>query len=221
LKKLIDNIIRSKRRTIALVITKDATLEVRAPLNVSFNLIEKFIAKKRSWIEKKKDLVNKNRIHTLPKEFVNGERFMCEGNTYKLQLTDCEDIYLSEVLHFPKKLLPQAKQYLTCWYKNRALKKVVERANYYTNITKLQYKTIKITNAKNSWGSCSSKGSLNINWKLIMAMPNVLDYVIVHELIHLVERNHSKLFWSKVRLIVPNYKEQEEWLKKNGNTLAL
>ena len=221
MKNLIDKIIRSKRRTIALVINKDATLEVRAPLNVSFDLIEEFVTKKRSWIEKKKDLVNKNRAHTLPKEFVDGERFMYEGNTYKLQLTDGEDVYLSEVLHFPKKLLPQAKQYLTYWYKNRALKKVIERANYYTNITKLQYKNIKITNAKNSWGSCSSKGSLNINWRLIMATPNVLDYIIVHELIHLVERNHSKLFWNKVRLIIPNYKEQKEWLKKNGGALML
>jgi len=218
---LIDKIIRSKRRTIALVITKDATLEVRAPFNASLGIIEKFVAEKRSWIEKKKAFVNKNRTNVLPKNFVDGEEFIFAGNIYKLQCGNCDAISISSALHLPQKLLPQAKQHLTIWYKNQALKKIIERANHYANITQLKYKAIKLTSAKRSWGSCSHKGSLRINWRLVMAPLNILDYVVVHELIHLVEKNHSKQFWHRVQTILPNYKEQKNWLKLNGNTLTL
>lgn len=218
---LIGNIIRSKRRTLALVITKDATLEIRAPLNISLDTIKKFVAKKKSWIEKKKELVNKKRSLILPKEFVDGEEFMYEGSTYRLRINDGKQIDISDVLHFPKKLLPEAKQHLIYWYKKVALTKIIARVNHYANITQLQYSAIKISNAKGSWGSCSPRGSLNINWKLIMAPPEILDYVVVHELVHLVERNHSKRFWGKVQKFFPSYKEQENWLKQNGNTLVL
>jgi len=202
-----------------LVITKEAALEVRAPLNISLERIRKFVDKKRSWIEKKKDIVNKSRV--LPKRFIDGEEFVFEGNLYKLQSSDCEDIEISNVLHLPKKFLPQAKRHLTFWYKDKALGKIIERINYYAAITQLQYNGVKITNAERSWGSCSTKGSINISWRLIMAPPSILDYVIVHELVHLVERNHSKSFWDRLQKILPDYKENEIWLKKNGNTLVL
>src|SRR3990170_5049178 len=99
-------IIRSKRHTLALVITKDATLEVRAPLKLSLDFIEKFVNKKRSWIEKKKALVSNKRDRAQPKKFVDGEEFMYEGEVYRLQIGDCESINLSSVLFFPKKFLP-------------------------------------------------------------------------------------------------------------------
>ena len=218
---LIDKIVRSNRRTVSLVITKDAALEVRAPFNVSLDVIKKFAAKKRDWIEQKKELVNKLRACVLTKQFVDGEEFMYEGNSYKLQSSDCEIISVSSVLHFPKKFLPEAKQYLIAWYKTQAFAKIVERVNYYANNTQLKYKAVKLTSAERSWGSCSHKGSLNINWRLIMAPPNILDYIIVHELVHLVEKNHSKRFWDRVQAILPDYKEQESWLKQKGNTLIL
>ena len=214
-------IIRSKRRTLALVITKDATLEVRAPLKLSLDFIEKFVNKKRSWIEKKKALVSNKRDRTQPKKFVDGEEFMYEGEVYRLQIGDCESINLSSVLFFPKKFLPQAKHHLTIWYKNKALKKIIERVNHYADKAQLQYKAIKITSAGRSWGSCSAKGSLNINWRLLMAPPIILDYIVVHELVHLVERNHSKQFWNKVQKILPDYKEHEVWIKQNGDALML
>jgi predicted metal-dependent hydrolase len=219
--KQIDKIIRSKRRTIALVITKDATLEVRAPLRAPLELIKQFVAKKRSWIEKKIDLMSKRRKRILPKEFVDGEEFMYEGNIFKLQAGDCKEISMFDVLYFPRKFLPQAKRHLTIWYKNRALEKIVERVKHYASITQLQYKSIKITNAKRRWGSCSAKGSLNISWRLIMARPDILDYVVVHELVHLVEMNHSRSFWNKVQKILPDYKRHRDWLKQNGDSLVL
>jgi len=214
-------IIRSKRRSIALVVNKDACLEVRAPLKVSLKSIEEFIDKNRTWIEEKKDFVNKNRHRTFPKKFVDGEHAMYEGSSYKIQIIDCEEIDISDFLYFPKKFLPQANQRLIIWYKYRAIKKITERVNYFASMNQLQYKVVRITSAEGIWGSCNAKGSLSVNWRLIMAPPDILDYIVVHELTHLIVRNHSKLFWSKVAEIMPDYKTHETWLKKNGSILML
>lgn len=219
---LAGTIIRSKRRTIALIITEDATLEIRAPFRTSLATIQEFVAKKRSWIEQKKDLIKKRRACILPKKFADDENFLYEGRPYRLQSADIEYITLSsDALYFPRRLLPHAKHYLLLWYKKVALEKIIERTSYYAEIARLQYKVVKITNAKSSWGSCSAKGSLNINWRLIMAPSEILDYVVVHELVHLVERNHSKSFWYKVQVILPNYKEYENWLKHHGVMLLV
>lgn len=217
---LIDKIVRSNRRSVSLVITKEASLEVRAPFNVPLEIIQGFINKKRSWIERNKESVRKLRASVVTKQFVDGEEFLYEGSNYQLQSSVCEAISISDVLHFPKKFLPEAKLHLIAWYKIQASKKIIERVNHYANNTGLKYKAIKLTNAKRSWGSCSHKGSLNINWRLVMAPPAILDYIIVHELVHLVEKNHSKQFWDRVQAILPNYEEQERWLKQKGNMLT-
>jgi len=217
----IDKLIRSNRRSVSLIITKDANLEVRAPFNVSLDIITEFVTKKKSWIEKKKAQIINLRAQALPQVFADGKEFIYAGNRYKLQVSDCEAIHLSDVLHFPKSFLPEIKQHVIAWYKTQSLKKIIERANYYATLTQLKYKYIKLSNATKSWGYCDHKESLHINWRLIIAPPDILDYVIVHELVHLAERNHSKRFWDKVQATLPNYKEHKNWLRQKGNMLML
>jgi len=105
------------------------------------------------------------------------------------------------------------------WYKERAYEKISERVQWYALKNGFQYNKIKITQAQKRWGSCSSKGNLNFSWRLIMAPLPVVDYVVVHELAHLVEKNHSKAFWSKVKMLMTDYQKQQEWLKRNGHLL--
>ena len=107
------------------------------------------------------------------------------------------------------------------WYKEQAFEKITESANHYSQISGWKYKTINITSAQGRWGSCSSSGSINFSWKLIMAPFDVVEYVVVHELAHITEKNHSARFWNKVKSILPNYKTQEKWLKENGKKLTL
>ena len=83
------------------------------------------------------------------------------------------------------------------------------------------YNKIYIRDQKTRWGSCSSKGNLNFNWRLIMAPLFIMDYIVVHELAHLVHPNHSRDFWKLVKKIVPDYKEKKEWLKIYGNSLSI
>lgn len=102
-----------------------------------------------------------------------------------------------------------AKQYFPC------------RTAYYAELLGVSYGKITIRDQKTRWGSCSAKGNLNFNWRLMLAPPRVLDYVVVHELCHRREMNHSKAFWNTVETILPDYKELRKWLRDNGNSLIL
>ena len=100
-----------------------------------------------------------------------------------------------------------------------ALKVIPERVEYFAKVIGVTYGKITIRNQKTRWGSCSSKGNLNFNCLLMMAPPEVLDYVVVHELCHRKQMNHSKAFWLEVEKVLPNYKEVRKWLKEEGSQM--
>lgn len=102
---------------------------------------------------------------------------------------------------------------------NKALKYIPERVAYFSKIIGVTYGRITIRNQKTRWGSCSSKGNLNFNCLLMLTPPEVIDYVVVHELCHRKEMNHSGAFWSEVEKVIPDYKEQVKWLKENGGQI--
>ena len=120
-----------------------------------------------------------------------------------------------------KEYLPIAKEIFVNWYKERAHEKISERVRMYSSMRGFSYNKINITNAKKRWASCSHKRNLNFSWRLIMAPLPVIDYVVVHELVHLEEKNHSKNFWNKVKMLIPDYQKHKEWLKKNGHLLRI
>ena len=111
--------------------------------------------------------------------------------------------------------------YLEKQYKKAANDYFTKRVEYYIEKTGGTYTHISIRDQKTRWGSCSNSGTLSFNWRLMLAPPRVLDYVVVHELCHLTYMNHSKDFWNKVSQIMPDYKMYRDWLKKNGSTLTL
>ena len=99
--------------------------------------------------------------------------------------------------------------------------RIAERTAYYAGIIGVTYGRITIRDQKTRWGSCSSQGNLNFTWKLVLAPPEVLDYVVVHELCHRIEMNHSAAFWRQVVRVLPDYQQQRGWLKENGWLLKL
>ena len=104
---------------------------------------------------------------------------------------------------------------------DRALRYIPERVAYFAEVMGVTYGRITIRNQKTRWGSCSSKGNLNFNCLLMLTPPEVIDYVIVHELCHRKEMNHSKAFWSEVEKVLPDYKKSAEWLKNEGSLIML
>ena len=102
---------------------------------------------------------------------------------------------------------------------DEALKVIPERVEYFAKVIGVTYGKITVRNQKTRWGSCSSKGNLNFNCLLMLAPPEVLDYVVVHELCHRKQMNHSKAFWSEVEKVFPDYKEARKWLKEDGSQM--
>lgn len=114
-----------------------------------------------------------------------------------------------------------AKRYLTSWLKQEARKLILQRVHNLSKLAGLHFHTMTIIEATSIWGSCSSQRNLHFNWRLIMAPPPVIDYVIAHELAHIVEMNHSRQFWETVRKMFPLYRQYRTWLKRYGDKLRI
>ncbi|WP_041082632.1 M48 family metallopeptidase [Thermotoga profunda] len=219
----IDKIIRSDRKTIAIQIKDDATLIVKAPFGVSEDIIQKVVIKHKNWIERRIKEILERDPKTLNKEFVNGEGFLYLGRYYKLYIVDKQDISLvfNNGFYLSKDYLPKAREIFINWYKKKAFDKISERVEIYAKKRGFIYSKIRISDAKTRWASCSSKGTLSFSWRLIMAPLSVIDYVVIHELVHLEEKNHKRNFWIKVKMLMPDYEKYKDWLKQNGYLLKL
>jgi len=216
----IDKLIRSRRRTIGLTITSDARLVVRAPHSTPAHEIERLISKKQRWINQKQEFFRKRPLHT-PKQFIEGEEFLFLGESYPLHITQNlpKAVVLDSALMISQAVLKNAADHIRHWYEQQALEYISQRAAYYAELAGLAYRSVKVNNAKGRWGSCGHKDTLNFTWRLIMAPPRVIDYVVVHELMHLKQKNHSRKFWDEVKIIISDYQQDEQWLKDHSHHL--
>jgi len=219
----ISKIVRSRRRTVALVITPEAELIVRAPLRVPLFYIKGLVGKKEAWIRKKMSELS-GRAKSRPKAFVADEEFLYLGRSYKLHIVAdaATGVEIREqFLCLSAGVLPGAREAIIGWYKAEARRAIAERCELYAKIAGCAPSSVKITGARKRWGSCGPKGTLNFSWRLIMAPREVVDYVVVHELAHIGQLDHSPAYWSKVRGILPDYRVQEKWLKDNATLLDI
>ena len=211
-------IIKSKRRTLSLSINENAELIVRAPNQISNKRIKEFIIEKSKWINKNKNLMQ-SRINEMNDSDSN---YLFLGNIYPL----------IKVNENPNKIDFNGTEFITSienqdkfkaslksWYKIKFKEIAIPRLNYFSDKYNLKINQVRFKNQKTLWGSCSSKNNINLNYLLVMAPMIVIDYVIIHELVHTVHKNHSENFWNAVEAIMPDYKKAKKWLNKNGYKL--
>jgi predicted metal-dependent hydrolase len=220
-------LIKSKRRrkTISLHIREGGEIVIRAPHKASKREIEEFIREREAWVVEKLT-EEKERRKELQKAFVPGEKFLYLGEWYPLEIdeSDHEDLPLklsfgNFVLH--RVHVDEARVLFIEWYKREAREKIEGRVRYYSDRFHLFPKGTKITGAKSRWGSCSRDNRLSFSWRIIMAPLRIIDYILVHELVHIKEKNHSWNFWAALEKILPDYRERRVWLRKNGHRLWL
>ncbi|MBI5872979.1 MAG: M48 family metallopeptidase [Candidatus Omnitrophica bacterium] len=219
----IDKIIRSKRRTLGLQITHDASLVIRAPKRMPLYFIEKIVREKSSWIKKRQKIAAERAVRLTPKQFVEGEEFLYLGSAWRLSIVDNNPapLLFDQGFHLSKNHLARARETFIYWYKKEAAAKIKERLDLHSSLSGLKYNKFNITGAQKRWGSCTPANNLNFSWRLIMAPPEVIDYVVTHELAHLAQRNHSRHFWKKVSDLFPKFKECRAWLRKNEHILSV
>jgi predicted metal-dependent hydrolase len=219
----IDHLIHSRRRTIALIVQRDGSLTVRAPLRMPDEQILEFVRSHAGWIQKKQAQVKA--VPSFPKkQFVNGESFLYLGNEYPLSLVAVQKqglIFTNSQFRMKLSSPARARGFFIRWYKLQALKVFSERVAHYSHQNGFRFQKIRIASARTRWGSCSPIGSLSFTWRLVLAPLDVIDYVVVHELAHTQIPNHSKKFWTRVAEVMPDYKKRLGWLKKNGRFLTL
>ncbi|MDD4013503.1 MAG: SprT family zinc-dependent metalloprotease [Candidatus Omnitrophica bacterium] len=216
---LIHTIVRSRRRTLALEIVSDARLIVRAPHRASLDDIRRAVRKKLPWILEKQRLARERAEKFPQKEFIAGETFMFLGEPFKLSIkNDLPQalVFNGSGFYLRERDKGSARKLFTEWYSRRAFEIIDQRVRYYAGRHGLEFSGIRISNARKRWGSCGAKGKLSFSWRIVMAPMNVVDYVVVHELAHLVEKNHRSGFWAKVRGMLPEYRLAKAWLKREG-----
>jgi predicted metal-dependent hydrolase len=174
-------VIRSARKTLALQVTRDMRVVVRAPFWVSGKEIERFVSEKSAWISEKL-----------------AQMSLCAEKT-----KDAPKFTKGEIADMTKK----AREVIT------------ERLSFFAVRMGVKYGKVTVRHQTSRYGSCSSKGNLSFNCVLVLCPDWILDYVVVHELCHLKQMNHSAAFWAEVGALMPNYREAREWLKQNGGVL--
>jgi predicted metal-dependent hydrolase len=217
-----DRIIRTRRRTISLEITKDAALVVRAPLRTPDTYIKNLIEEKRAWIEKKMADI-RSRPAPQERRFARGGEFLFLGKFYSLETIAGSDagISLGDRFYVGEERLPEVCGLLKGWYVEKAAEIMPVRVAGFAAILDYRPKKIRISDTRRRWASCSTSGTLSFCWRLVLAPPEVIDYVIVHELVHMRQPDHSNLFWEKVRRAMPDYERHRDWLRKNERMLDL
>jgi len=214
-------IIRSRRKTIAIIIDRDGALTIRAPYGAPQSIIDEFVQSKSAWIRSTQ--LKQRRLSSPAHHYENGEAFLFLGKTYLLTLVSGR----APALRFDDGFLLNVAQkaaapsLFTAWYQSQARRYFADRLAILAGAHGFHFQKMRLSSARTRWGSCSNRKTISITWRLIMAPPEVIDYVLVHELVHLEIPNHSKAFWKRVGALQPGYLTLRRWLKENGTTLDL
>ncbi|MDA1067667.1 MAG: SprT family zinc-dependent metalloprotease [Verrucomicrobia bacterium] len=217
-------VVRSPRRKkLSITVERDRSIIVHAPNEATDASIRQAVESKRQWLFEKVNHVQKyqDRPHAPGKEIANGESILYLGSTYQIELVKDK---FSGIQLLDKLLLPAAYQsnggvFLRKWYLKEANAKILPRVIKHAKELGVTFSDAKIVDNSYRWGSCTTKDNVTFNWRLIKAPMFVVDYIIIHELAHLLETNHTPRFWNIVRAKSPKAEKAKTWLKEHGHLL--
>jgi predicted metal-dependent hydrolase len=225
---------RSNRRTLSLMIEREGLVMVRAPLRISQEEIDKFVLEKRVWIQQKLSQKGAAMTARPKREFVNGQGFPYLGKSYRLKFVDVPVVSsvsdrrngsALQLTHgyfeLPEDQKANARKHFISWYKQKTEEKLKERTPRYKRRIGVAVENCRVIELGHRWASRSRTGVINLNWRSVMAPIWVFDYILVHEMVHVFERRHSRRFWQLMSRVMPDYEENERWLSENGPELDL
>lgn len=232
------NLIYRNRKTITIQIKPKEQVTVISPNKVPRNIIKDILMEKGDWILEKLEEYNQIKDFYIEREFITGDKFFYLGEELILQVVEnnCDENLRNKnpkIVVEDSKLVfktnntdkEYVKKYLKEWYKKESEKIVLERLIHCREKSQIMMQLIpsklKVKEQKKRWGTCTSKRTIYINSKISMARVEAIDYILIHEFSHLIHMNHSKDFYNLVKSIMPNYKQNEDWLKKNSYKLIL
>lgn len=222
---------RSRRAKRMRIRVRPGSVDVVAPRFVLGKTIEAFVEAKRQWIFDKTAALQERELSITPDRFVSGARLLFR-NRYvllrvertaalepSLRFANAFHVELPDVLN-DSQAERATRELVMSWLAERALEDARGWTSEYGDRLGAYPTRIRIGNQKTLWGSCSARGVVSLNWRLVAAPKTVFEYVVVHELCHLVEHNHGKTFWALVEELLPDYRERRAWLKRHGVALG-
>ena len=213
-------IIRSSKRKTSAIKIQRGKVFIIVPVQLSFTAIESLVSKKNRWIQEKLDM--QNAVCAIkPKEFIAGEVFSYLGKNLPLKIV--LGLYPSIKLHQEELVVcvrdnfadntKAIKQLLIKWFKQQAETQLREKTEHYAKIIGVNPSSITIKSFKARWGSCSFTAAIKYNWKIIIAPDPIINYLVIHELCHILHHNHSHAYWKEVEKYCPDYRKCGAWLK--------
>jgi hypothetical protein len=218
---------RKRKRTISLQISDKSELVIAAPYFTPMSEINRFVREKQNWIQKTIQKRKADSIKNKAKEYINGEMFYYLGESFPLEVFFEQNERKGLVFWGNRFYLNTGDAtengifYFVSWYKKKANQHLRQRVDFFSHEFNLRAKKVKITSAEKRWGSCSADDNLSFSFRLMMAPSDIIDYVIVHELMHIKEKNHSAAFWKLIEAVMPEYKIHRRWLKENNHKFTL
>jgi len=219
----------SERKTIEIGVEAPDVVKVVAPKGLSDDMVLDNVMRKAKWIVTKLFEIKEVQYLKAAKEYVNGEAFLYLGRNYSLQLVIDESMKKPEAKLYHGKFVittatknqEELKQSMELWYRQKTYEKVIAKIAYFQKYFEIEPNDIKVKEQKRRWASCTAKRELMFNWRCSMAPSWVFDYIVVHEMCHMVYMNHSKEFWDLLERIMPDYQKKRDWLKVYGVKMEL
>jgi len=219
---------RKRKKTLSLTVKPEGMIVIQAPYPVPQVEIDGFFRRKLPWIRKKLATLALQVPREIPKSDVlaAGDEALFLGIAYPViiegsNLNGGDLTFDGSRFVLSPSAAASGKDSLRTWYRQEALSFLPGRVRVYEGIMGCNSRSVRISAARSRWGSCSADNRLAFSWRLMMAPPPVIDYVVVHELAHILEKNHSSRFWSLVGEIYPDYRNQRHWLSIAGAGLLL
>jgi hypothetical protein len=212
-----------RRKKLTITVERDRSVVVHAPADAADEAIRQIVESRRAWIYQKIRHAQKYREppHPPGKELVSGESALYLGRNYRIEVVseDGGRVQFNQRFFVPASKVARRKGALRDWYIAKAKERILPRAEQYARELGVDYARARIVDNRYRWGSCTVRNNVNFNWRLIKAPMFVIDYVIVHELAHLIEPNHTPRFWNIVRTQAPTMDKARAWLKAHGQLL--
>ena len=217
----------NRNRTIALQV-KNNKLIIKTPRSVSKKTLVDLIKRKQHWINQRA-ILNFEEQNLKNREFIDNDKFYFRGDEYRLSLilgrkeaVKIEgDLLLVSYVDDKSIGRENIKRLLEDWYLKESIKILKARTKELAQQMRVQPFGITVKNYKSKWGSCTANNKISYNWRIIMAPDHIIEYLIVHELSHIIEPNHSKNFWYQVGNYCKDFQKKRKWLRENGHKLVL
>ena len=208
-----------RRRTLQLTVERDQSVVLTTPPDVSTQRLKAFVRRKQAWVYEKlaeKALMQKQ---IRPKTFVQGEGFLYLGRHYRLNLVAEQEAPLKwhqGRFHLRQDARPEARRHFIRWYSERGRQWLWQRVQLFAARLEVEPAGIRVQDLGYRWGSCGKGDMLYFHWKTILLPASIAEYVVVHELVHLHEPNHSEAFWERLKRAMPDYENRKQWLAEHG-----